>query len=338
MCVQPAACRLLRRVTRPSCVMCCDVGTMTGSMQLQNSDVVVHDGPSAAPTRRRVSRKKLLSSAVGLGAAGALGQAAFQPRGLATFAGGTSDDTSGDTPLEIFTAALIAEDLATTFYYNGLVGPVITDPNLAGPGGTATNPDPAPNGNVGTVDYLRAALSEEIEHANLFRTLLGGTTAQRDPIKTFYFPTQTFEHLRDFLSILNALESAFIGAYLAATQEFAEMAADTKAGVTVFKDASGNPIASATLEYYAKVASAILGVESEHRTLGRVISNSNPANNLCYEQTDGITSVYNGSSSAVAALTPFLTAGSGKVAYSFLTARDNAYKVTIACTGGIPPM
>jgi hypothetical protein len=42
--------------------------------------------------------------------------------------------TIHDTPSDIFTAALVAEDLATTFYYNALVGPVIMDPNLAGPG------------------------------------------------------------------------------------------------------------------------------------------------------------------------------------------------------------
>ncbi len=34
---------------------------------------------------------------------------------------------------------MIAEDLATTFYYNGLVGPVITDAALAGPDGSATS-------------------------------------------------------------------------------------------------------------------------------------------------------------------------------------------------------
>jgi hypothetical protein len=68
--------------------------------------------------------------------------------------GDDSDDLSKDTAQEIFTAALIAEDLATTFYYNALVGTVITDPNLAGPGGTATNV--GSGGNLGNVDYFRA--------------------------------------------------------------------------------------------------------------------------------------------------------------------------------------
>ncbi len=42
------------------------------------------------------------------------------------------------------------------------------------------------------------------------------------------------------------------------------------------------------LAYYAEVAASILGVESEHRTLGRVIANENPANNRNYELVDGI--------------------------------------------------
>ena len=75
---------------------------------------------------------------------------------------------------------------------------------------------------------------------------------------------------------------------------------------------------------------------SEHRTLGRVIGNSNPANNLRYEQMDGITSVYNGSSSAVVALTPFITAGSGKEAFSFATAHQHEGDVSAPVSGGLP--
>ena len=39
--------------------------------------------------------------------------------------GGNPDDRNSDTAQQIFTAALIAEDLATTMYYNSLVGGVI---------------------------------------------------------------------------------------------------------------------------------------------------------------------------------------------------------------------
>jgi hypothetical protein len=81
-----------------------------------------------------------------------------------------------DSAQQVFTAALIAEGLATTFYYNGLVAPgIIQDPTLAGPGGTATNV--GPNGQADSVGYLRAALSEEMQHADLLRTLIGGASA-----------------------------------------------------------------------------------------------------------------------------------------------------------------
>jgi len=168
------------------------------------------------------------------------------------------------------------------------------------------------------------------------RTLTGGTNSANDPVQTFYFPTGTFDTLTPFIAILEALENAFIGAYLNATLEFAQMAADSKAGIVHQLDATGKRVPSTSLEYYAEVASSIMGIESEHRVLGRVINNTNPANQLCYEQTDGLSSVYNGTSSAVAALTPFLTAGSGKTAYSFQAALQGSAAVSLSCTGGLP--
>ncbi|MDP9051696.1 MAG: ferritin-like domain-containing protein [Acidobacteriota bacterium] len=244
------------------------------------------------------------------------------------------DDLSGDTAQEIFTAALIAEDLASTFYYNGLVGKVIMDPNLAGPGGSATNV--TASGNFGNVDYFRAALSEEITHANLLRSLIGGTSSAGDPVQTFYLPTGTFDTLASFTGVLDALENAFIGAYLNATIEFAQMAVDSKMNRGRQRDSKGNPYSARTLEYFAQVAASIMGVEAEHRVLGRVVSNTNPANNLNYEQTDGLTSVYNGKHSAVVALTPFLAPGPGLTAYSLQAALINAPSVAVAAQGGPP--
>lgn len=244
------------------------------------------------------------------------------------------DNLSKDTAAEIFTAALIAEDLATTFYYNGLIGPVIQDPNLAGPGGSATNV--TSNGNLGNVNYIQAALSEEIQHANLLRSLLGGKSPSGDPVQTFYLPTGCFSSLSTFTAVLDALENAFIGAYLEATIEFAQMASDTRIGRNRQKNPTGGYFDSRNLEYFAQVAASILGVESEHRVLGRVISNTNPANQLNYEQTDGLTAVYNGKHSAVAALTPFLAPGPGLTAYSFSTAIDDASSVSIPTTGSLP--
>ena len=241
-------------------------------------------------------------------------------------------EQSKDTVTEIFQAALIAEDLATTFYYNALVGPVIQDVNLAGPGGSATNVTAA--GNFGNVAYVRAALTEEIAHADLFRSLLGLSHASMDPAQTFYFPAGSFDTLGAFTGLLDALENAFIGAYLNAIQEFATMAARQR-----FESSWGGgekpKYTAEQLEYFAKVAASIMGIESEHRVLGRVISNSNPANNLAYEQTDGLNAVYNGPKSAVAALTPFLTSSTGSP-FSLAYALANQGSVSEPVSGGPP--
>jgi hypothetical protein len=286
----------------------------------------VETGKSLLPRRAFVTRAGLF----GLSAAAA----AFLPGTPLRADSDDRDNLSGDTAQEIFTAALIAEDLASTFYYNGLVGPVVMDPNLAGPGGSATNVTAA--GNFGNVDYFRAALSEEITHANLLRTLIGGTSSAGDPVQTFYLPTGTFDTLAAFTGILDALENAFIGAYLTATIEFAQMAVDAKTNQGGQHDSKSNPYSSKTLEYFAQVAASIMGIESEHRVLGRVVSNTNPANNLNYERTDGLTSVYNGKGSAVVALTPFLAPGPGLTAYSLQTALINASTVSTPAQGGPP--
>lgn len=236
-----------------------------------------------------------------------------------------------DTTAEILTAFLIAEGLASTFYYNGLVGPVIQDPNLAGSGGNAVNVNA--QGNPGNVDYLRAALFQEVEHAQLFRNLLypgkyGQTTL--DPYQTFYFPTGTFDTLTNFLGILDALENAFIGAYITVVQEFAVKAALSAAGKLTGPDAA---YSTKQYEIFAKAATSIMGVECEHRVLGRVIGNQNPANNFTYEQLDGIQSIYNGPNSAVVALTPFITSTTGP-GYSLQTTYRNARLIQLASTGG----
>jgi Ferritin-like domain len=244
------------------------------------------------------------------------------------------DNLSGDTAQEIFTAALIAEDLASTFYYNGLTGPVITDPNLAGPGGTATNV--ISNGDAGNVGYFRAALGEEITHANLLRSLIGKTSSTTDPVQTFYLPSSAFETIGGFTALLDALENAFIGAYLTATIEFAQMAVDAKGFGHQQRDAFGKPYKTTDLEYFAQVAASIMGVEAEHRVLGRDVSGMIPANNVNYEQQDGLTSVFNGKKSAVVALTPFLAPGPGLTAYSLQDALTNAGKVVLAVQGAPP--
>ena len=238
-----------------------------------------------------------------------------------------------DTVAEILTAALIAEDLATTFYYNALVGPVIQDPNLAGKGGSATNV--TASGNFGNVNYVQAALTEEISHANLLRSLLGLSGPSADPVQTFYFPAGTFDTLAAFTGLLDALENAFIGAYLNAVQEFANKAGNIAVIKQYYPKDPDSKYTATQLEYFAKVAASIMGIECEHRVLGRVISNSNPANNRNYEQTDGLTAVYNGPTSAVAALTPFLTPSTGP-GFSLASALANQSSVSIPVMGAPP--
>lgn len=238
-----------------------------------------------------------------------------------------------DSVKEIFTAALIAEDLASTFYYNGLVGAVIQDVNLAGPGGTAINV--SSSGNEGNVEYLRAALTQELHHAALFRSLLGISGGTYDPVQVFHFPAGTFDTLAAFTTMLDALENAFIGAYLNAIQEFAAKSANAQRGDGAWREPADRTYTSEQLDYFAKVAASIMGVEAEHRVLGRVISNTNPANNLNYEATDGITAVYNGSKSAVAALTPFLQSSTGP-GYSFETVLMHQTSVALPIPGGPP--
>jgi hypothetical protein len=259
------------------------------------------------------------------------------------------DPPGSDTVVQIFTAALIAEDLATTMYYNSLIGPVIQDPNLAGPGGSATN---TANGSFDNVGYLQGALLAEVAHANLFRSLLGLSGPPADPYQTFYFPAGTFDNLQNFLPILLALESAFVGAYLAATHEFALMAARIPPYAAEQHDPSGTPYKSNQIAFFAEVAASILGVEAEHRALARAIPsvtpgnttfagiNVFPADNLNYEQSDNIATVFNGPNSAAAALTPFLTPGAGRVGYALSTALANLSTVApssiVQTTGGLP--
>ena len=124
----------------------------------------------------------------------------------------------------------------------------------------------------------------------------------------FLFPTGTFSSLATFLSVLDALENAFIGAYLAAVKEFAQMAVDTKGGTSQMS-AAGTAYTTVQLEYFAEVAASIMGVECEHRALGRSIAGAIPADNECFEMQDTITTVFTGNTSAAAALGPFINGG-----------------------------
>ena len=269
----------------------------------------------------------------GLGAIG-VGSTAAMLFGELPLLKGQSVSANEDTANEILTAALIAEDLATTFYYNGLTqSGVIGDPALAN-GGTALSP--GPNANMPNIAYLRAAFGQEIQHANLLRAV-GNITgaAAEDPYQTFYFPASTFSNLANFIATLSALENAFIGAYMNAIRQFSMLASRSAVRGVPKMQPGASEYSSAQLSYYAEVAASIMGVECEHRVLGPVITNTLQPNNLNYEQTDGLKSMYHGSVSAVAALTPFLTPSTGP-SYSLSAALSASASLSLASSGNPP--
>ncbi len=166
---------------------------------------------------------------------------------------------------KIFNIAAVAEALAVTFYYNAVTGKV----------GTLIEPD--------QLDYLKAALAEEKHHLDLLRA-----AGAAKPPDEFFFQPDTFKDVGDFTDVLDALETAFIGAYAAAINRFCQL---DRADL-------------------AELAARILGIEAEHRVLGRDIAGKTPANNLCLERTP-----FKCVSEAALALGPFLSTGKGKKGY-----------------------
>jgi len=113
----------------------------------------------------------------------------------------TSQQTA-DSIVSILTVARTAEQLAVTFYTNGIANADklgITGDNLA---------------------YLKAALVEEQIH-QLFFTANGGASLA----DTFSFPQgpQTFTDLKTFIATQQQLEGVFDSAFLAAIMEFAQL-------------------------------------------------------------------------------------------------------------------
>lgn len=197
---------------------------------------------------------------------------------LASAPGATAACT--ESARDILNTALIAEQLATTMYYTGLTSPaVLHSGKIAGSSG-----DPnavAANGNPQNVAYLQAALDQEQKHARML-TKLGATS----PYTSFYFPQTTFESVGytsregTFLWVLDRLETAFISAYIAAVKRLGALG-QVDAAILMVR---------------------ILGVECQHRTLFRVISADDPADNVTLEVAE-----FNCVGDAATALQPYLT-------------------------------
>jgi hypothetical protein len=142
--------------------------------------------------------------------------------------------------------------------------------------------------------YLKAALQEEMSHFLLEESL----TRKPSGFTTFYYPKNMFADAQTTLNTLVSLEDAFIAAYLVGVRDFST--ADLRV-----------------------TAARIMGIESDHRTLARVIGpdvapanggpieavtglqkqaeSVDPPNNNGYERTLGLKNI----GQAVEALLPF---------------------------------
>jgi hypothetical protein len=142
--------------------------------------------------------------------------------------------------------------------------------------------------------YLKAARQEEMSHYALEMS----ATKRPSPFTTFYYPKGMFSDAQTTLDTLVTLEDAFIAAYLVGVRNFST--ADLRV-----------------------TAARIMGIESDHRTLARVLGPNvtkrdggpiekiigaqgkaervDPPNNNGYERTLKWTNI----NQAVKALTPF---------------------------------
>jgi hypothetical protein len=151
--------------------------------------------------------------------------------------------------------------------------------------------------------YLAGALQEEMSHYLLEQSV----TDQLTPFTSFYYPVNMFADAQTTLNTLVTLEDAFIAAYLVGVRNFST----TELRVT---------------------AARIMGIESDHRTLARVIGpdvaprdggplqtitglqgiaeNVAPPNNNGYERTQCWTNI----DQAVNALLPFVDLAAAQAA------------------------
>jgi hypothetical protein len=151
--------------------------------------------------------------------------------------------------------------------------------------------------------YLIAARQEEMSHYLLEQSV----TDQFTPFTSFFYPKKMFADAQTTLNTLVTLEDAFIAAYLIGVRNFST----TDLRVT---------------------AARIMGIESDHRTLARVLAgdvaprdggpiekitgiqgvaeDADPPNNNGYERTLCLTKI----EQAVQALMPFVDATAAKAA------------------------
>ncbi|MEZ4672499.1 MAG: ferritin-like domain-containing protein [Anaerolineae bacterium] len=134
------------------------------------------------------------------------------------------------------------------------------------------------NGNLGLAEgqikYMKAGFLAEQDHLELLMSL-----GAKPVVTEFYVPEKLFSDQALFSAVSEVAETAFVGAYLAATRVFSQSADTTKFAVTTAQ---------------------IAAVEAEHRALVRQIG-GRLANNISYAQY-----TLHNVSDAVPVLQPFL--------------------------------
>lgn len=204
-------------------------------------------------TSNRLSRRTFLK-----GAAATTGLAATGFAGLFS-AGAAQAAEGGDDVQTILNLAATAETLAVTHYYSAIM---------------ARSFDLEDD----EVVYLKFALDQEQAHLD-FLMANGG----RSLTDSFFVPAQLLSDKGVFVQVTDTAETAFVGAYLAATRRFADL---------------GNPRLAAT-------AAQVACVEAQHLALARDIGGLVPN-----EATLALPVFFN-VSDAVPVLAPFLQGGSG---------------------------
>jgi hypothetical protein len=162
--------------------------------------------------------------------------------------------------------------------------------------------------------YLTAALQEEMSHY----ALEASVTKQPTPFTKFYYPKDMFSDAQTTLNVLVSLEDAFIAAYLVGVRHF-------------------------SMPDLRVTAARIMGIESDHRTLARVLGSDvagtdggplatltgfqgvaesvDPPNNNGYERTLCLANI----GQAVKALTPFADPAAAAAA-GFDTSKSYAFQ------------
>jgi len=202
-----------------------------------------------------MQRRSFLKGTAGLG--GGIAMASFAGAfGIST---ALANHNADDDPQTILNLAATAETLAVTHYYSALTARTfhLDDADIA---------------------YLKYALDAEQQHLDFLNANGGKALAER-----FFVPATVLSDPALFVQVTSQAETAFVGAYLAATRRFAEL---------------GNPRLAAT-------AAQVACVEAQHLALAREIGGLVP-NDISLALP-----IYYNVSDAVPTLAPFLQGGSG---------------------------